>query len=43
MTQALVISTVVLWVAVIVLAGVVVALTRQIGVLYERSGGRAGW
>lgn len=36
MTQALVVSTVVLWVAVIVLAGVVVALTRQIGVLYER-------
>ena len=36
MTQALVISTIVLWVAVIALAGVVVALTRQIGVLYER-------
>ena len=36
MTQALVVSTIVLWVAVVVLAGVVVALTRQIGVLYER-------
>jgi methylamine dehydrogenase accessory protein MauD len=35
-TQALVISTVVLWVAVIALACVVVVLTRQIGVLYER-------
>jgi methylamine dehydrogenase accessory protein MauD len=34
--QALVVSNVVLWVAVIVLACVVVALTRQIGVLYER-------
>ncbi|HEV7735398.1 MAG TPA: methylamine dehydrogenase accessory protein MauD [Candidatus Binatia bacterium] len=36
MMQALVISTVVLWITVVVLAGVVVALTRQIGVLYER-------
>lgn len=30
------ISNLVLWLAVVVLAGVVVALTRQIGVLYER-------
>jgi methylamine dehydrogenase accessory protein MauD len=36
MIEALVVSNVVLWVAVVVLAGVVVALTRQIGVLYER-------
>ncbi len=36
MTQALVVSTIVLWIAVVVLACVVVALTRQIGVLYER-------
>ena len=36
MTEALVVSTVVLWVVVVVLAGVVVALARQIGVLYER-------
>ena len=36
MTQALVVSNVVLWVVVVVLAGVVVALVRQIGVLYER-------
>ncbi len=36
MTQALLVSTVVLWVVVVVLAGVVVALARQIGVLYER-------
>jgi methylamine dehydrogenase accessory protein MauD len=35
-TQALIISTLALWVAVVVLACVVVALTRQIGVLYER-------
>jgi methylamine dehydrogenase accessory protein MauD len=35
-TQALIISNLALWVAVVVLAGVVVALTRQIGVLYER-------
>ncbi len=36
MTHALIVSNVVLWIAVVVLAGVVVALTRQIGVLYER-------
>lgn len=36
MMQALLISNVVLWIAVVVLAAVVVALTRQIGVLYER-------
>jgi methylamine dehydrogenase accessory protein MauD len=36
MTAALVISNVVLWVAVVVLAGIVAALVRQIGVLYER-------
>src|SRR5262249_59712110 len=35
MTEALLISTIVLWVAVIALAGLVVALPRQIGVLYE--------
>ena len=36
MTQALIVSNVVLWVAVVVLAGVIAALVRQIGVLYER-------
>ncbi|HYB98407.1 MAG TPA: methylamine dehydrogenase accessory protein MauD [Candidatus Limnocylindrales bacterium] len=36
MTSALVASVVVLWVAVLVLAAVVFALARQIGVLYER-------
>ncbi len=36
MTQTLVVSNVVLWVVVVVLACVVVALVRQIGVLYER-------
>src|SRR5262249_22138708 len=36
MTQALLVSNVVLWVAVVLLAGVVAALVRQIGVLYER-------
>lgn len=36
MTTALVVSNVVLWVLVVVLAGVVAALVRQIGVLYER-------
>jgi len=36
MTQALLVSNVILWVAVVLLAGVVVALVRQIGVLYER-------
>jgi methylamine dehydrogenase accessory protein MauD len=36
MTTALVVSNVILWVAVVVLTAVVVALVRQIGVLYER-------
>jgi methylamine dehydrogenase accessory protein MauD len=36
MTTALVVSNVVLWIAVVVLAGIVAALVRQIGVLYER-------
>src|SRR5207249_9713089 len=36
MTQALLVSNVVLWVTVVVLACVVAALARQIGVLYER-------
>ena len=36
MTQALLVSNVVLWIAVLVLAAVVVALVRQIGVLHER-------
>jgi len=36
MTTALVVSNAVLWTVVLVLAGVVVALVRQIGVLYER-------
>lgn len=36
MTTALVVSNLVLWVAVVVLTGVVVALVRQVGVLYER-------
>ncbi|MFN2426430.1 MAG: methylamine dehydrogenase accessory protein MauD [Candidatus Binatia bacterium] len=36
MTAALVASVVLLWIVVVVLAGVVFALTRQIGVLYER-------
>jgi methylamine dehydrogenase accessory protein MauD len=36
MTQALLVSTVVLWVVVVILAGVVAALVRQVGVLYER-------
>ncbi len=36
MTQALLISNVVLWIVVVLLAAVVVALARQIGVLYER-------
>jgi methylamine dehydrogenase accessory protein MauD len=35
-SEALVISIVVLWVVVLVLGGVVLALTRQIGVLHER-------
>lgn len=36
MTEALVVSNLVLWVLVILLGIVVLALTRQIGVLYER-------
>lgn len=36
MTQALLVSNLVLWVVVVVLAAVVVALARQLGVLYER-------
>jgi methylamine dehydrogenase accessory protein MauD len=36
MTTALVVSNIVLWVAVVILAGVVAALARQIGVLHER-------
>jgi methylamine dehydrogenase accessory protein MauD len=36
MTEALVVSNLVLWVLVVALAVVVVALTRQIGVLHER-------
>lgn len=36
MTQALVVSVVVLWIVVLVLAGVVFALARQVGVLHER-------
>jgi methylamine dehydrogenase accessory protein MauD len=36
MTEALVVSNAILWVVVLILAGVVVALARQIGVLYER-------
>ena len=36
MTQALIVSNVVLWVVVVLLAGVVAALVRQLGVLYER-------
>jgi methylamine dehydrogenase accessory protein MauD len=34
--EALLVSNAILWVVVVVLAGVVVALVRQIGVLYER-------
>ncbi len=36
MIEALVVSNAVLWIAVVILAAVVVALTRQIGVLHER-------
>ena len=36
MTNALIASNIVLWVIVVILAGVVLALVRQIGVLYER-------
>jgi methylamine dehydrogenase accessory protein MauD len=35
-TTALLVSNVVLWIAVVILMGVVAALVRQIGVLYER-------
>ena len=36
MTQALVVSVVALWIVVLLLAGVVFALARQVGVLHER-------
>jgi methylamine dehydrogenase accessory protein MauD len=36
MTDALVVSNLVLWVLVVLLAGVVLALVRQVGVLHER-------
>lgn len=36
MTTALVVSNVVLWIIVVVLTAIVVALVRQIGILYER-------
>jgi len=36
MSEALVVSNILLWIAVVVLAGVVLALMRQIGVLHER-------
>ena len=36
MTDALVISNLVLWVAVLALLVAVIALSRQIGILYER-------
>ena len=36
MTEALLVSNVLLWIAVVVLAAIVVALVRQIGVLHER-------
>lgn len=36
MTEALIVSNVILWIAVIALAAVVLALLRQIGVLHER-------
>jgi len=36
MTQALLVSNAILWVLVLVLAAIVLALVRQIGVLYER-------
>ena len=36
MSDALLVSQVVLWIAVVLLAGTVAALARQIGVLYER-------
>jgi methylamine dehydrogenase accessory protein MauD len=36
MSQALVLSNLLLWIAVLVLAGLVVVLLRQVGILYER-------
>ena len=36
MTEALVVSNVILWVVVLALLGAVLALTRQVGILYER-------
>lgn len=36
MVEALIISNIVLWIAVIVLATLLFALTRQVGILYER-------
>ena len=36
MDEALLISTLVLWVVVLILSAVVVALVRQVGVLHER-------
>ena len=36
MSNALIVSNIVLWIMVVILAGVVFALVRQIGVLYER-------
>jgi methylamine dehydrogenase accessory protein MauD len=36
MNEALIVSNVVLWVLVVVLSGVVLALTRQVGLLHER-------
>ena len=36
MTNALIMSNIALWIVVVILAGIVLALVRQIGVLYER-------
>ena len=36
MVEALVISNIILWIVVIVLALLVFALTRQVGILFER-------
>lgn len=36
MVEALIISNIVLWITVVVLALLVFALTRQVGILYER-------
>ncbi len=36
MTEALLVSNIVLWVLVIVLALIVLALARQVGILHER-------